>query len=399
MENPNTTSKPWKVEYAKSSRSSCKTCKQPIGKGSLRIAKIVSARQFEGVMPIWNHVDCILKYPGQFRTIDDVEGLDILESEDQKKIKKYFESLSEGSAPTNAYKLVEGIDESAIEKSKSSRATCKSCNQKIAKGEIRISTMADPENPWFRGTVAVWRHAKCFLEIGWWTSPIEKMSGWESLSPEDKHSVQSLAEQYIQDGCRIDTKQEAEEKLETSPQGSKMAEDLKHGNEGSDEGIGKKRKAKKSGTKSDENKKGGSSLNKKANKLDEGMGRESPQSSKNLEMQTKLGGGLKTLVEDIFGRMPTQTKTSKDEEEMEHSQLAIANTVKYLNSVKSQLEHLQIENKELKAIHTLAKEKLDKEYASVPLLADHHREIKDFAEDQQPLMKAIYQACRYKQMQ
>jgi len=395
MENPNPTGKPWKVEYAKSSRSSCKTCKQPIGKGSLRIAKMVAARQFEGVMPIWNHVECILKYPGQFRTIDDVEGLDILESEDQKKIKKYFEGLCEGSAPTNAYKAVEGIDESSIEKSKSSRATCKSCNQKIAKGEIRISTMADPENPWFRGTVAVWRHAKCFLEIGWWTSPIENMSGWESLSPEDKHAVQSLANQYIHD-----TKQEAEEKQETSPQGSKMAQDLKHENEGNDKAIGKKRKPEKSGRKSDENQKGENSLKKKANnKLDGDFGKESPESSKNLEIQTKLGGGLKTLVEDIFGRMPMQTKTLEDEKEIEHNPFAMADTVKYLNRVKSQLEHLQIENEELKATHALAKKKLDKEYASVPLLAENLKEIKDFAEDQQPLMKVIYQACRYKQMQ
>jgi hypothetical protein len=151
-----------------------------------------SSRKFEGVMPIWNLVECILKYPSQFHTIDDVEGLDILECEDQKKIKKYFEGLCEGSAPTNAYKLVEGIDEYSIEKSKSSHANCKRCNQKIAKGEIHISTMDDPENPWFHGTVAVWHHTKCFLEIGWWTSPIENMSGWESLSPEDKHVVQSL---------------------------------------------------------------------------------------------------------------------------------------------------------------------------------------------------------------
>lgn len=394
MENPNTTGKPWRVEYAKSSRSSCKTCKQPIGKGSLRIAKMVAAKQFEGVMPIWNHVECILKYPGQFRTIDDVEGLDALELEDQNKIKKYFESLCEGSAPTNAYKVVEGIDESAIEKAKGSRASCKSCNQKIAKGEIRISTMADPENPWFRGTVAVWRHAKCFLEIGWWTSPIEKMSGWESLSPEDKHAVQSLAKQYIQD-----EKQEAGEQLKTSPRGSKMEQDLDHENEGNGKGIGKKRKPEKSGRMSDENKKRENSLNKRANKLGRDFGGESPESSKNLEMQTKLVGGLKTLVEDIFGRMPMQTKTPEDQEEMEHVPFAIADTIKYLNKVKSQLEHLQIENEELKATQALAKEKLDKEYASVPLLADDHREIKDFAEDQQPLMKVIYQACRYKQMQ
>jgi hypothetical protein len=45
-----------------------------------------------------------------------------------------------------------------------------------------------------------WRHAKCFLEIGWWTRPMEKMSGWDKLSEEDKKAIQSMAEQYIEGG-------------------------------------------------------------------------------------------------------------------------------------------------------------------------------------------------------
>jgi hypothetical protein len=130
-----------------------------------------------------------------------------------------------------------------------------------------------------------------------------------------------------------------------------MEQDLKHDNEGSDKGIGKKHKPEKSGRKSDENQKGENSKKKANNKLDEDFGKGSHESSKNLEMQTKLGGGLKTLVEDIFGRMPMQTKTLEDKEEIEHSPFSIVDTVKYLNRVKSQLENLQIENEELKATH------------------------------------------------
>lgn len=44
--------KPWKVEYAKSSRSSCKTCKTPIEKETLRLGKMVQATQFDGFMPV-----------------------------------------------------------------------------------------------------------------------------------------------------------------------------------------------------------------------------------------------------------------------------------------------------------------------------------------------------------
>jgi hypothetical protein len=44
--------KPWKIEYAKSSRSTCKTCKKTIDKDVLRIAKMVAATQFDGFMPV-----------------------------------------------------------------------------------------------------------------------------------------------------------------------------------------------------------------------------------------------------------------------------------------------------------------------------------------------------------
>lgn len=44
--------KPWKAEYAKSSRSSCKTCKNPIDKETLRLGKMVQATQFDGFMPV-----------------------------------------------------------------------------------------------------------------------------------------------------------------------------------------------------------------------------------------------------------------------------------------------------------------------------------------------------------
>jgi hypothetical protein len=45
--------KPWKAEYAKSSRSSCKTCKSPIAKEVLRLGKMVQATQFDGFMPVY----------------------------------------------------------------------------------------------------------------------------------------------------------------------------------------------------------------------------------------------------------------------------------------------------------------------------------------------------------
>ena len=39
---------PYKAEYAKSNRSSCKACKNTISKESLRIARMVQAPNFDG---------------------------------------------------------------------------------------------------------------------------------------------------------------------------------------------------------------------------------------------------------------------------------------------------------------------------------------------------------------
>lgn len=44
--------KPWKVEYAKSGRSSCRSCKSNIEKEALRLGKMVQSSQFDGFMPV-----------------------------------------------------------------------------------------------------------------------------------------------------------------------------------------------------------------------------------------------------------------------------------------------------------------------------------------------------------
>lgn len=65
--------------------------------------------------------------------VDDVEGLESLRWEDQQKIRKYVEdavgSNSIPAAPQNV--------ECGVETSPTARATCRCCNQKIAKGEVR----------------------------------------------------------------------------------------------------------------------------------------------------------------------------------------------------------------------------------------------------------------------
>ncbi|KAG0453307.1 hypothetical protein HPP92_025971 [Vanilla planifolia] len=128
--------KPWKAEYAKSGRSSCKTCKSTIGKDGLRLGRMIVATQFDGFMPMWHHAGCVLRKVNQIKSSEDVEGLDMLRWEDQQKIRKYVES---GISTTAG----DSTDENSIEVSQTSRATCKHCNEKIMKGMVRVS--AKPE--------------------------------------------------------------------------------------------------------------------------------------------------------------------------------------------------------------------------------------------------------------
>ncbi|KAK4418372.1 Poly [ADP-ribose] polymerase 1 [Sesamum alatum] len=173
--------KPWKAEYAKSSRSSCKTCKNPIEKENLRLGKMVQATQFDGFMPMWNHAACILRKANQIKSLDDVEGLELLRWEDQQKIRKYVDGAVMSNSSASA------VVECSIEVSQTSRATCRCCNLKIAKGEIRISTK--PEGQGARGLS--WNHAKCYMEKSP-TSQVEKFSGWDSLAASDRATVISL---------------------------------------------------------------------------------------------------------------------------------------------------------------------------------------------------------------
>lgn len=62
--------------------------------------------------------------------VDDVEGLETLRWEDQQRIRKYVE----GGAQTNS--TSPAVMEYGVEVSQTSRAACRSCNQKIMKGEV-----------------------------------------------------------------------------------------------------------------------------------------------------------------------------------------------------------------------------------------------------------------------
>ncbi|KAJ4726847.1 Poly [ADP-ribose] polymerase [Melia azedarach] len=208
--------KPWKVEYAKSARSSCRTCKNQIEKEALRLGKMVQSSQFDGFMPMWNHANCVLKKAKQIKSIDDVEGIESLRWEDQQKIRKYVEEGVGGGGGESSDKSAATAMEYGIEVSPTSRATCRHCSQKIMKGQVRIS--AKPDGQGAKGLS--WHHANCFLELSPSTQ-VEKFSGWGNLSISDRGAVQAMIKN-VPSTAKNGTKAEAQvDKESTSKPGAK----------------------------------------------------------------------------------------------------------------------------------------------------------------------------------
>jgi hypothetical protein len=69
--------------------------------------------------------------------------------------------------------------------------SCVDVNVNVLFIQVRVATMVD--NPRFRGKQPAWRHVQCFLETGWWSSPMGAMAGWDNLSVKDQGEVAALA--------------------------------------------------------------------------------------------------------------------------------------------------------------------------------------------------------------
>ncbi|KAF6175035.1 hypothetical protein GIB67_039583 [Kingdonia uniflora] len=168
---------------------------------------------------MWNHAECIMKKVKQIKSHDDIEGLDSLRWEDQQNIRKYVDGSISSDATTTV-----SVSECGVEVSKTSRATCRQCNEKIMKGEVRISTKPDGQG----ARSLAWHHTKCFMESSPSTE-VEKLVGWDNLSVSDQEAFHSTSRK-----ASIDGKQENEEK--SSKAGTKRKRTAK-GNQKSEVSI------------------------------------------------------------------------------------------------------------------------------------------------------------------
>ncbi|KAH3844594.1 poly [ADP-ribose] polymerase 1-like [Dreissena polymorpha] len=185
----------FKAEYAKSSRASCKGCKEGITQDSLRLAIMVQSPMFDGKIPNWFHFNCFWKR-ARCTGVHDIYGFDSLRWDDQQKIK---DKLGGGGGGASNSSGGDSVDASAFvskdyatEYAKSGAAMCRGCEEKIAKGEVRISRKDyESQRAVMYGPVDLWHHVDCFVkkrdELAFTTemNP-EKINGWLGLKKEDK---------------------------------------------------------------------------------------------------------------------------------------------------------------------------------------------------------------------
>lgn len=155
----------YKAEYAKSGRASCKKCKENIAKDSLRMAIMVQSPMFDGKVPHWHHFSCFwLRAAAQ--STSDIAGFSDLRWDDQEKVKKAIESGGATGGKGDHKGGSKGgkmLNDFAVEYAKSNRSTCKGCEQKIEKDQIRVSKKTvDPEKPQL-GLIDRWYHTACFV--------------------------------------------------------------------------------------------------------------------------------------------------------------------------------------------------------------------------------------------
>jgi len=78
----------FKIEYAKSNRSNCNSCRQKVDKDSIRIGVLTPSDKFDGEYYVWNHVACFFEKK-KVDSVSKLKGFDQLRPTDQPKIKKF----------------------------------------------------------------------------------------------------------------------------------------------------------------------------------------------------------------------------------------------------------------------------------------------------------------------
>ncbi|MFX1282864.1 MAG: hypothetical protein ACFFB5_04380 [Promethearchaeota archaeon] len=154
-----------KIEPAKTSRASCRTCRQKIIKNEFRIGipylftkpdgETITSHGFYHVACVpQDKIDIIMEFLDSSSTIDAEDKAKIFES--LKKRKKEVIDSPQRTAATR---------KSFLEYSKSSRGACRICEKKIEKGILRVAEPSQVELDGGRKFFShKFYHIRCYLE-------------------------------------------------------------------------------------------------------------------------------------------------------------------------------------------------------------------------------------------
>ncbi|CAG0918266.1 unnamed protein product [Notodromas monacha] len=190
---------PYRAEYAKSGRASCKKCNTKIDKDDLRLAVMARSARFDGMQAHWFHMDCFFPRKAGMKT-EEIAHFEQLRWEDQERIRKRLEAG--GDAPSSAKgkkgkgkAAAGGLNDFCVEYAKSGRAKCVACTEPLAKDEVRLGKKDyDSETALRFGPTFRWYHILCFKanreELGY-TEAADKLPGFKTLKAEDRDNLKT----------------------------------------------------------------------------------------------------------------------------------------------------------------------------------------------------------------
>ena len=181
------------VEYAKSNRSKCKTCKSEIAKDSIRLGFAIKSPHFDGIQLTWYHTKCALtKVPD----ITLAKGFHDLKPADADKLSKKADAVGgpkSGAAATAAAMSAGYTDQFVVDYAKSGRSVCVHCEETIDQDEVRVGKNEQVETPaGFMRTQARWHHLQCVFKKEVIAVPEQIISGLTDLLPEDRDEIVQL---------------------------------------------------------------------------------------------------------------------------------------------------------------------------------------------------------------
>ena len=142
---------PHMIEAAKSGRASCRSCKQTIEKGTLRLGEEVPNAFSPGEMTYqWHHLKCAAeKRPASLKQALETTDIAV---EDKEELLKTCEESGKNQKPTNF---------PYAEHAPTGRASCISCSEKIEKGDLRIAVESEVDTGSFQRRGAGYLHPAC----------------------------------------------------------------------------------------------------------------------------------------------------------------------------------------------------------------------------------------------